>query len=148
MFVVSNLKFVSDSHVSHHQTISFIDTSKTVCRRAMAVAIVVSIYASRITQANHWCFGWRVDILAGDGNSVTDRHHDEGGVTVLIHCRTPSPSWYHLKRKVPTEPDDGESIVRARSRYNAVLFHALVACPNRKPMICIPSTRYEGDRPC
>jgi len=37
----------------------------------------------------------------------------------------------------PTGPYDGESIDRARSRYNALLFHAHVACPDREPMLCI-----------
>jgi hypothetical protein len=111
----------------------------------MTMAIVLSICASRITQEP---FDSRLmsRYSCGFGNMVTHVRHDEGGVTVLIHCRTPNPSWYHIKEK-STEPDDGESIVRARSRYNALLFHAYVACPDREPMICFPSTRYEENSP-
>jgi hypothetical protein len=79
---------------------------------------------------------------------VTLAHHDEGGVTVPFIAVLRILRGIISKKSFDREPDDGESIVRARSRYNALLFHALVACPDREPKICIPSTRYERDSLC
>jgi hypothetical protein len=73
-------------------------------------------------------------------------NHNEGGVTVAFIAVLRILRGIISKKK-SIEPDEGESIVRARSRYNALLFHAHVACPDHEPLICIPSTRYERVEP-
>lgn len=98
--------------------------------------------ASRITHVNHQVR------LGSRYTSVRVKLHVEchcDGWSNKSHSLPNSiPSWYHFEQKTSTGPHDGKSIVRARSRYNALLFHARVACPNREPMICISSSR-DGD---
>lgn len=71
-------------------------------------------------------------------------YHGDGWSNKSHSLPNSNPSWYHFEQKISTGPHDGKSIVRARSRYNALLFHACIACPDREPMICISSTT-DGD---
>jgi hypothetical protein len=51
------------------------------------------------------------------------------------------------QRKASTEPDDGKSIDRAKSRVNAVLLSCASRMPETEPMICYPSTRKTKGQP-
>lgn len=67
----------------------------------------------------------------------------KAGVRDLIHCRTPSPSWYHLKEKLRQSRMKASLLLKLEAGI-APAFHACAACPtDRESMICFQSTRND-----
>ena len=65
----------------------------------------------------------------------------KAGVRDLIHCHTPSPSWYHLKENLRQSRMTASPLFELEAGITPY-FSMRVACPDREPLICIPSTRY------